>query len=89
MIGRIDTVGNQFGIFSDSQSKYLMGWYSYCKLTCYLVSLSDGKIIWICGAIGEDFYEAPAVEKFNDPPVDYSVTDAIDQIVKGLPPELF
>ena len=89
IITRIDSVGNQFGIFFDSNSRNLMGWYSYCQLTTYLVSLSDGKIIWKCGAIGEDFYEAPETEKDKSPPLDFSITDAIDNIVTGLPPELF
>ena len=89
LIGRIDSVRVQFGLFWDSQPRSVLGWYSYSKLTCFLVSLTDGKIIWKCTAEGKDFYEASAYERNNPPPLDYALTNAIDKIVMGLPPELF
>jgi hypothetical protein len=84
LIGKINKVINKTGFSPGKIYRRVKATLTSCDFTYYLVSLSDGRVLWKAHVLGEDGYYLYSDES-KYVPLDIAISNGIDIMIDKIP----
>ena len=90
LLGVVDSVDSAFTFYISPESESLgNGWFKSCIFKYFLVSLKDGRILWMTRCKGIEITSQSDYVTSGYPPLDAAISKGIDEMVYYLPIEIF
>lgn len=90
ILGQINNTSKDFHFWFEPNLTLKCKWSSGCNFTYYMVSLKDGKVLWMSNVLGATNYEEIVSYTWDSdwesyPPLDMAISNGIDMIIDSIP----
>jgi hypothetical protein len=90
ILGRINNPSKNLRFWIEPGFVTMASWSTGCNFTYYMVSLKDGRVLWMSNVLGTANYQEEVeyswdYEKNLYPPLDMAISNGIDKIINTLP----